>query len=211
MNKLLLFAVTALCLSGCVDMSADIAVQPDGSGVLTLEYRVLKSLYELGELDGNSARPIVPVGKADFERSVKRVDGLRLVSFSVKPEKGDAPQDKDDIVVVAKLGFSNLDALVRFLDGAGQRAVYSQENGNNKLSLVLWEEWEGIDADLSDLAIAVLEGYRFNLRFSAPKGSAQIRCFTTDGRILNASAERASISTSALIAEKNGVQMEILW
>jgi hypothetical protein len=210
MNKLLLFTAAVLCLCGCVDVDADIAMQADRSGALTLKYRIPKSLYGLGELDGNEARPTIPVGKADFERSVKRIDGLQLVSFSNKTEKRDK-------AVVAKLKFSTPDALVQFLDATGQRAAYSQKNGISRLSMVLWEKWkenEEINADLSDFAASVLDGYRFSLRFSTPKGAAQIRVFDADGRVLYAdavSADQVTIPTSALIAEKNGVQMEILW
>ncbi|MDR1466755.1 MAG: hypothetical protein LBI40_03975 [Treponema sp.] len=217
MNKLLLFAVAVLCLSGCVDVNADIAMQSNGSGTLTLEYRILESFHGLGKLDGNEMYPIIPVGKTDFERSVKRIDGLQLVSFSTKTAKRDNQQDKGSQIVVAKLKFSTIDALVRFLDGAGQRAAYSKTNGNNRLSMVLWEKWEengGIDSDLSGLAATVLKDYRFSLRFSPPKGAPQIRLSTTDGQVLNVgtvSADRITIPMSALIAEENGVQMEILW
>ncbi|MDR0410731.1 MAG: hypothetical protein LBH75_01995 [Treponema sp.] len=214
MKKLLLFAVVVLCLNGCVSVNADIAMKSDGSGVLTLEYRILESLYRLGELDGNEMRPPIPVSKMDFERSVNRIDGLRLISFSAKTEAGRAPQDENAQVVVAvKLKFSTLDALIRFLSGTGQRVVYSQENGNNKLLMVLWGEWE-IDPDLNSLAVAVLEGYHFSLRFSIPKGTAQFRLISTDGVKLDlgvVGAGHVTIPMSTLIAEKNGVQMEILW
>ncbi|MDR0784774.1 MAG: hypothetical protein LBE74_02680 [Treponema sp.] len=212
MKKLLLFAIAVLCLSGCVGVSADITVKPDGSGALTLEYRVSESLDGLGKLDGNETRPPIPVSKMDFERSVKRIDGLQLASFSTNIKKNGAAQGAH-VVTTVKLRFSTLDALVHFLSGTGQRAVYSQEGGINKLSMVLWEKWE-IDPDLSSLAAAVSEDYYFSLRFSVPKGAAQFRIVDAEGRNLNlgvVGVDRVTIPTSALIAEKNGVQMEIIW
>ncbi|MDR0643729.1 MAG: hypothetical protein LBG05_02280 [Treponema sp.] len=216
MRKLLLFAGVILCLSGCVSVNADIAVKPNGSGVLALEYRVPESLDGLGKLDGNEMYPTIPVGKTDFERSIKRIEGLSLVSFSEKAEKRD-PSYGAYMVTTVKLKFLTLDALVRFLSATGQRAVYSFKNGINRLSLVVWEKWEEnekIDSDLLDLAAAVSEGCHFSLRFSVPQNAAQIRLVDVDGQDVDIGvirADRVTIPMPALIVEKNGVRLEILW
>ena len=76
MKLTLLLCLSAVVLNSCLGVSADITIKADGSGKIALEYRVSQALESLGKLDGNG--PAIPVGKADFERSVSRIPGLRL-------------------------------------------------------------------------------------------------------------------------------------
>jgi hypothetical protein len=68
-------------LCSCIGVKADITINADGSGKLALEYRVSNMVEALGKLDGNERWQTVPLGRADFERTLARLPKLRLSSF----------------------------------------------------------------------------------------------------------------------------------
>jgi hypothetical protein len=174
--------LTFLCLCGaaltlmnsCLGVAADISIRADGSGTIALEYRVSQMLESLGRLDGNENWPAIPVGKADFERSLARTLGLRLSSFSVK----DVPHASGgrDLLTKAVLEFKDTAALLAFLDTTGSRASLVQENRNsqtaNVLRLVLLDPSDGpAHADILSLLRQVSAGYDLSISVSTPKNA----------------------------------------
>ncbi|MDR0289373.1 MAG: hypothetical protein LBI06_00370, partial [Treponema sp.] len=137
MKKFVFFLMTAiavLALCSCLGVQADISIRADGSGRIALEYRVSQMLESIGRLDGNERWPAVPVGRADFERSIARIPGLRLVSFRTSDVKSTG-----DLVTKAELQFKDIATLVAFLDSTGKRASYSGNQTSNVLRLTLTE------------------------------------------------------------------------
>ena len=216
----LLFAPLALIMNSCLGASMDIALRADGSGSITLEYRVSQTLESLGRLDGNEHWPAIPVGKADFERGVARIPGLRLSSYSVKeyPRRYSKPPNSNplgdkDLITKVKLDFRDTAALLAFLDSTGSRASLVQEGGKNTLRLVLLDPLnDDIDADLLSLLREVSAGYEISLSFTAPKGAALSVVPPS------VSAERAvgkkvsfTIGTGELVSLRDGLALEIAW
>ena len=178
MKKILLFlclcAAALTLMNSCLGVSADISIRADGSGTIALEYRVSQMLESLGRLDGNENWPAIPVGKADFERSVARIPGLRLSSFSAK----DVPHSSGgrDLLTKVTLEFKNTAALLAFLDSTGNHASLVQETGNaqaaNVLRLVLLDRSDDlVNADLLSLLREVSAGYELSVNVSAPKNA----------------------------------------
>jgi hypothetical protein len=158
--------------SSCIGISSDISIRQDGSGTIKLEYRVSRSIESLGKLDGNERWPPVPVGRADFERAVARIQGMRLRSFSTKTTE-------QDMVYRMTLEFSQTAALLQFLDATGG-ATLVHEQGKNRLSFTL-SEGQALSSD-SELTALIMEAagtYTVNLGFSLPKAAELI--FLGDG------------------------------
>jgi hypothetical protein len=205
----------SLFLSSCIGMSAGITLKPDGSGTLTMEYRISTALESLGKLSGNERWPTLPVGKADFERSVRRLDGVKLVSFASK-------NTNEGIINTVKLDFSNRDALLRLLDASGRRVSFGT-SGENRLSLVLIEKVEkverAIDPDL--LALFTALAGTFSLSLSVPSGEARVQLYDGGGQALSGvagatvQARGKTVSFSAplgvLLNLSQGLMMEIRW
>jgi hypothetical protein len=179
MKKNLLF----LCLCGaaltlmnsCLGVTADISIRADGSGTIALEYRVSQMLESLGRLDGNENWPAIPVGKADFERSLARIPGLRLSSYSTQDVR--SASGGRDLLTKAVLEFKDTAALLAFLDSSGNSASLVQESGNsqaaNVLRLVLLEPSNDlVNGDLRSLMREVSAGYEFSITVSAPINAA---------------------------------------
>ena len=168
--------------SGCLGVSMDITVRSDGSGVMALEYRVSKMAEALGKLDGNERWNTVPVGRADFERTMARLPGLRLTSFSSKDEGA-------DLVTRAQIAFDNFDDLAAFLapqqDTQKNRAVFTQENGTRTLFLLLSDASSAIDADLRSLYETLFSRYSLRFSLNVP-AAATLRLTDAAGSSINA-------------------------
>ena len=147
----------------------------DLSGTARLEYIASRSLLDSGTLDGNEDWPAIPVGKADFERTVARIEGLSLRSYRERDQGGDR-------IFEVTLAFGHVSALAGFLSANGQQFVYANEDGRHVLRAFFRVVPDGVapgegvsgnaaqayDGDLSDLVKKTFEGYRFDFTISVP-------------------------------------------
>jgi hypothetical protein len=215
-SLLIFFAV--LTLNSCLGVQADISIRPDGSGRIVLEYRVSQMLESIGRLDGNERWPAIPVGRTDFERSIARIPGLRLVSFSAQDvrrtsetQRTSGAAGSHDLVTTATVEFANTAALVAFLDYTGNRATIVQ---NNALRLVLLESAaNAANAELLSLLREVSEGYSVGISLSAP-GNASLAVLpqTAAARVVPMGRKVSfAIDMGDLMGLENGLALEINW
>jgi hypothetical protein len=203
----------ALVLSSCIGLRAEISLRENGSGRMSLEYRVSRTAESLGRLDGNERWQTVPVGRADFDRSLERLPGLRLVSFSSKEEEA-------AVVNRAELEFTDIKALIPFLGGTDSGAVLTEAEGKNRLSLIIYPGAGDADSDLLSLVRELSRGYGLSLSLSAP-GGAELSLTDGQGRPLDAaggvevrrSGKKASLSvdTGDLLSSSAGLGVEFIW
>jgi len=210
--------MSMMLLSSCFGASADITLRADGSGSIALEYRVSQMLESLGRLDGNERYPAIPVGKTDFERSVARIPGLRLKSFSAKEAPG--ASGGKDLVTKVTLDFKDTAALLAFLDSSGARASLVQADGKpsavaGALRLVLADPApDPIDADLLSLLREISAGYELRVSLTAPKEaalsvippSAPAKNLITKGKKVS-----FSIEMGELVGLQDGLILDIAW
>jgi hypothetical protein len=148
-------------------MRSDITLRPDGSGLISLEYRISRTLESLGKLDGNERWLPLPVGRADFERTLERLPGLKMLSFSSR-------EDGKDLIIGVKMEFSNLDALLHFLDASGQKAVLVNQNGRRRLDMSFRGAGRN-DREMDEFFAALAEDYRVSMKFILPsEGSLEL-------------------------------------
>jgi len=166
--KILFVVILLAILCSCVGISMDISVRADGSGTTVLEYRVSRMAEALGRLDGNERWNTVPVGRADFERTMARLPGLRLASFS-------SSDNGTDIVTHAEIAYNSFGDMLAFLEPSqsGSRASFVSENGVNTFTVILADAYAQPDANLQALAAAVFSGYSLNFSLSVP-GTASL-------------------------------------
>jgi len=193
-NRLpLLFLLPLLFIfNSCIGLSMDIQMRASGSGRINAEYRISNMAETIGRLDGSENWPIIPTGRADFERSVARIDGMKLVSFSSKEE----PRE---VVYNVTLEFENTEALIKFLDPSGARTSFNP----GRLDITIKEkEQPEIDAGLLELARQMFTGYKFAVSFSADGNSSMT---LTDG----AGREIASLPDAQIIKSGRKVSLSI--
>jgi len=163
---MLIIIILFLMLNSCIGISSDIHINKDGSGKITVEYRYSRMAETIGRLDGNEKWQIIPTGRADWERTTARIDGMKLASFS-------SGENDKDIVNKVTLEFKNTDDLLKFLDASGKRAFLNSGGNSNILNIILNEPVNSkINQDLLDLMKQVSAGYKFKLSFSSDKNSA---------------------------------------
>jgi hypothetical protein len=131
-HNILLFVICYLLfvISSCLGISVDISLNQNGSGNAVLEYQISKAIDALGRFDGNERWNTIPVGKADFERTMDRLPGLKLTSFSSK-------EDRNDLIINAKLEFDDLNSLMSFIDASGLRSSFSGDAHSGCIFMVL--------------------------------------------------------------------------
>ena len=149
-------------LSSCLGLSMDIVLNQNGSGTITLEYIISKQIDSLGKLDGNEQWNTIPIGKADFERTMDRLQDVKMVSFSSK-------EDEVNIMINAKMEFESLQGLIEFLDSGSRRSTLSGDGSQGRLLLTLAEAAESNNPLLDVLLRNISEPYSFNMSMSFPK------------------------------------------
>jgi hypothetical protein len=161
LQKITFLLLILTIFSSCVGLSMDIQFRKDGSARLNMEYRISGMAEVIGKLDGNENWPIVPVGRADWERTIERIAGADIVSFSSR-------QNQQDIVTNVTLNFENTEALLKFLNNSGNKASMNA----NQLDLILNDPASAaINNYLLDLFRQVTDGYTFTVSFSAEVNS----------------------------------------
>ena len=212
--RYLLLTALLLTFTSCIGVSADIQMRKDGSGRLTLEYQISRMAETIGRLDGNEKWQILPVGKADWERTIARIAGTKLVSFSSR-------EDKSDIVNKVVLDFDSAESLLKLLDPSGKRAALNYGESKKQLSVIINEPVSAkINNDLLELARQVSAGYKFKLSFSAA-GNSTLTLTDGSGNAINpppganvvSSGKKVSleIDTGEILRMSDGLGVSLGW
>ena len=208
----LIAAVIPFILCSCLGINADIVLNRNGSGTISLEYLVSKSLDSLGKLDGNERWNTIPVGRADFERSLDRLPDMKLLSFSSR-------EDEKNLRVSAKMEFSNLNGLLSFLDASGRRSAFSGNTESGRLILTLSEGTAPGNSGLNDLLARISDGYSVRLSMSFP-GEGRLNVTDREGRTFTTAGSRivpAGKTVSCffplyeVLSSPNGINVEFSW
>jgi hypothetical protein len=104
-TAVLAFLCVALATS-CVDVESRLSIRNDGSGSLTLEYRIPRSVSDLGRTPDKNAPVPLPVQKADFLRGIDGIPGVRLVRYTRRA-------DDENVTIRAEVAFKRLEDLAK--------------------------------------------------------------------------------------------------
>jgi hypothetical protein len=175
----LVIFILMFTLNSCLGLSLNIQMNKDGSGKLTMEYRVSKMINNLGALDGNVSLPSIPVGKTDWERTVERVPGAKLTSYSYTEEK-------QDTVIKVVIDYKDEQVLLALLDPFGKKTSINRQGQSGKLDILLRDDFindsinsSKYDKDILDLMRVFAEGYNISISFTGPGNSTLV---VTDGK-----------------------------
>jgi len=213
--SLILF-ILLLTLNSCIGLSLNIQMNKDGSGRLSMEYRISKMINSLGALDGNESMPSIPVGKTDWERTVNRIPGAKLVSFS-------SVEEKQDTVIKVVIDYKDDQSLIALLDPFGGNAAIKREGQSGKLDIVLLDEpidYSDYDEELLDLMRVFAEGYDISVSFSGQGNSTltvtdgagnTIPAQTTAKTVLSGRKVSYSIGIMDMLDIKKGLGLRFAW
>ena len=162
--------ISLFLLNSCFGFNVDITLNQNGSGTLTLEYLIARSIESLGRLDGNERWNTIPVGRSDFQRSIDRLPEMKLLSFSSR-------ENEKNLVSNVKMEFKNLPGLMAFLDSGGLRSSFSGDARSGSIFMTLSEgaiSRGQRDPDLQKLITGVSESYRVKISMSFPNEGALV-------------------------------------
>jgi hypothetical protein len=164
--KTLIVLPVIIVFGSCLGLNMNISLRANGSGRIAMEYRIPSAAENLGRLDGNQNWQIIPVGRADWDRTVSRVNGVRLVSFSSR-------ERQQEIITNVTLDFDNIEALLNLIDPTGTNVSY-----NGSLNIILNKKISSeINPDLLELVQQVSSGKTISISFSV-SGAASRLTFT---------------------------------
>jgi len=196
-----LFAILmTLSMSGCVDLKADITIAADGSGLLTMDYRVPKSIESLDRYQGGSVSLPFPLNKAVLDRRALSLPGIALSRWSRE-------DFNDEIRISAEIRFLNLSSLAQFLDPDNGRIHYGMANGQRELRFTLSPEIS-IAQDAAAWANLSYKDYAVSLSITLPSRAVSVSHGT-----LSASGTQARFSspTSDLLTRPELLVWTIRW
>lgn len=159
----LVLPVFAGILCSCLGVKTEIAVKADGTGTINTEYRISRDLMNIGEQDDNERWPAVPLGQADFERTLDGLEGLTLISFSIR-------EDGPDLIYRTAVGFSKLEDILPLMDyGGGAVSLVQGEKQSLLLNLIPEDaKLEDLEPEFLALMEETFQGYSFAISLSAP-------------------------------------------
>ena len=168
--KLAFLAAVILTFNSCISLSMNIQMNKNGSGKLTMEYSISSMLNNIGSLDGNKNFPAIPVGRADWERTLARINGVKLSSFSVN-EKG------SDTVYKVIIDYDNPQALLMILDPGKNGSSIEIKNDSGSFNYVInmnnsFADFSEYDESLLVLARIMFADSKFSISFSAQSDSS---------------------------------------
>ncbi|MCL1812033.1 MAG: hypothetical protein FWG29_00765 [Treponema sp.] len=158
-------------LVSCIGASSQIKINGDGSGTISQEYRISLELYNMGKTEGNEGMLPLPAGKEDLERTVARIPGLRMVSFSSR-------QDEKDLIVNADFAFDSPEALAALMENGDQQ--FQVDLKGKKITL-RFPAGENSEPAFKEMIESAFLGYNFSFSLSVP-GPAKTAWFDGNGK-----------------------------
>jgi len=160
----LLIIIAAVVLSSCIGIDSHLTIRDNGSGTLSLAYRVSQLVVNLGNpVDGKGVVPL-PLSRADFERSLQNANGkVRLLNFG-------RTEDQKDVIIRAELAFDSLDALARLEAFRGSDIHLSSDGTHYTFSqLVAKAPQTPVSEDSLRMIDAFFSGYELDFTVQAPQ------------------------------------------
>jgi hypothetical protein len=181
MRKIVPLCLASLFMISCVGMDSRLTVKDNGSGTLSLTYRISQFVAELGVSRSGSKAVPLPVSREEFERSLAKTGGkVRLARFT-------RSEDEKDITIRAELSFDSLDALAK-VDAFRDADLRAGKEGDTSTfsQLVSHPAAEPVSEDTLRMIDALFDGYdlTFVLETPRPIKSASLGTVSGDKRTL---------------------------
>jgi len=131
LKAIVLTLLVVFLLASCIGIESRIKINNDGSGKLTLKYRVSRLITHLESTETKGNVVPLPLSREEFERTVNNTDGLELVSYSRK-------EDESDIHIEAKVKFKSIEDLSAMDNRNKNSFSLRSEQGNRVISQVIY-------------------------------------------------------------------------
>ena len=195
-----LFLFAAFFLSGCVDLKADLVFSPDGSGRMSVDYRVDRAVAALEKTSGGADALPLPLEKAALDQRVRSTPGVSRNRWSREDLK-------DEIHILAEFGFSDPASFARFLDPNGKRVSYKTVDRVREFGIVLASGSRPPD-DAAAWVDLSYEKDSVDLSVTLPDRALSVSAGTLSA---SGTTVRYSIPTSEILKSPNALTWTIRW
>ena len=199
---LLLCLALGAALCSCIGIESRIDLKSDGSGTLTLNYKISQFMRNI-DVGREDKRLPLPVSEEDFRRTTDGIEGLRLVDLEER-------EDEENVYIRAVLGFDDLEALNALGPEPGLGLSLVTSGGER---ILRQEIAPGVQpGEISDDSLAMVtdffDGYELEYRISvpAPIKRHNLGKLSRDGRSLTYNA-----TVPQLLQAAEPVILEVVW
>ena len=130
MRRIILASLCAAVLCACVGVESRLAIGNDGSGTLSLDFRVPRDVAAYGRADSADLAVPLPVDRADFLRAIEGIPGIRLTRYSRRV-------NDEQVAIHAVLAFRNLADLARVPGLRDAGFAFAESGGSHTLTQVV--------------------------------------------------------------------------
>ena len=202
MTRWFIVILTVVLLSSCIGIESEILLRQDGTGVLTLSYKISQFMKNIDAGREEKQLPL-PVNEEEFVRTAEGIEGLRLTDI-------DEREDEENVYIRAELEFDSVDA-VNALGRAGQIGISLENQGNtNTFRQVIFagQEGEEITEDSLEMIETFFQGYDLVYAITVPLQvkSHSLGYLSADGRTVT-----YTITVPEILKASQPLVLEVAW
>lgn len=202
MKKTITLIVPVLfLLSSCLGIESRMVMNRDGSGTLTLNYKISRMIKDMELQNGEGGMLPLPVSEEDFRRTAERTQGVRLLSVKQS-------EDEENISIEARLEFDAVEAL-NGLSAPGQMQLsYEAAGGTQKLRQVLSAAAGEVTPETVEMLETLFAGYElsFLIETQTPIKRHSLGVLSEDGKQLT-----YGVTIPELYSSRQDILLEVEW
>ncbi len=202
-KNLLLVVWISFFLTSCIGIKADLTINKDTSGSLTMTYTVSKIIMDIGSEDQKRENLLpLPINREDFIKTFENIPGITLSDYSRK-------EDEENIYITAKITFKNFNDLNKIEAFRDQKLSLTHEGNQFILKQKLAEKPDYPPTkEALQMADTVFKNYKLEYIYHFP----QKITFHNQGEVLNdGKTLRYTISIPQLLRLKQDIFLIVKW
>ncbi len=195
----------SMLLASCIGIDVSAKIEANGSGTLSVEYRIAEEFASFGAQESDPGLPL-PLSKNEIVRSLQHQKGLSLSSYEMK-------KNNKETIISFKIAFDSPDHLALYLDSEGKLARYSKTDGISRFVLSTGNAIPPMDAETKAAIQEKLQPYRFRLSLETSSGAPEVKIITGDYFSHTATGRTTAIEASmanVLLSDKPA-EFEFAW
>ena len=199
MKKILFLFIPVLLLNACIGIESTIQFNRDGSGRLSMAYKVSQYLKDLGSDSGKSIP--LPVSVETFQRTAAAIDGLKVNKVSQR-------EDEENVYIDAVLTFERVDSVNDL--GQDMGLSLTLENDKATFTQLIYPGLgdEEISPDSLQMMETFFKGYELKFIVEAPDSirSHSLGDLSQDGKSVT-----YRVTIPELLQSKEKVVLQVSW
>ncbi len=192
-----------LLLSSCIDVNESVTMNPDGSGVVDLSYRIARMMNDLHTQTGSNQLLPLPTDPTVLQQALQSAPNLTLMSFT--PE-----QTSQDVGANLKVQFADVSSLDQALGNFGYGgATYLSASGLATFTQTLYPgNPNGVSPETLQLVKQLFSSYRLSFTLKAPR---RIRVVNIGSISSDGTTATYSTTVPDIIQSTTAVVWEVSW